>query len=64
LAVIILSIIIVVIEPYFGYHPKYIIDPLVNLTAYSVGSLLSPKKVYDYNVYVKDDEGKDRIMYK
>jgi hypothetical protein len=56
LTVIILSIIIVIIEPYLGYHPKYIIDPLVNLTFYSFGSIIAPKKKYDHTIYVDSND--------
>lgn len=57
LTVLILSVFIVIIEPYIGYKPKYIIDPLINITFYSLGSLVAPKKKYDYGIYVdKDDQ--------
>jgi hypothetical protein len=29
------------IQPYFGIHSKYIVDPLIDITAYSIGSLFS-----------------------
>lgn len=42
LVVIIMSILFELIQPYFGGVPKYIINPLINITGYAVGSIMSP----------------------
>lgn len=44
LAVIIISIIFELIQPYLGNGSRYIINPLVSITGYTIGSLISPKQ--------------------
>lgn len=41
LAVIVISILFELAQPYFGNRSRYIINPLVNITGYGLGSLLS-----------------------
>jgi hypothetical protein len=50
LVIVVISVLIELIEPMAGYQPKYIIDPVTNLTGYTLGSLMSPKnnKNLDY----------------
>lgn len=44
ITVILFSIIYEMSQPLFGMNPKYIINPLINITAYTFGSLISVKK--------------------
>lgn len=39
-----IAIIIQFVQPFFGIHSKYIIDPLLDITFYSIGSLVSDTK--------------------
>ena len=41
LAVVVISILFELVQPYFGNKSRYIINPLVNITGYSLGSLFS-----------------------
>lgn len=61
LTVIIVSIVFELLQPYLGNGSRYLINPLVNLTGYSVGSVLSryfqsnsQSKCYNakYSIYV------------
>ena len=52
LAIITISIILEVVQPFIGNNPRYIINPLVSLTGYAFGSIIgtstkSFKKKYD-----------------
>jgi hypothetical protein len=49
--VIIISIIYEIAQPWFGNQPKYIINPLISLTGYAIGSSLSPQKNHRENYY-------------
>lgn len=40
----IISIATQFIQPHFGIHSKYIIDPLINITMYSIGSIVGKTK--------------------
>lgn len=44
LFVFIITFIYEIIKPSFGMKSKIIINPLINITAYSLGSIISPKK--------------------
>ncbi|XWV25250.1 hypothetical protein QJ856_gp0522 [Tupanvirus deep ocean] len=41
LAVIVISIIFEIVQPYLGNKARYILNPLINLTGYAIGSILS-----------------------
>ncbi|ANB50500.1 hypothetical protein [Powai lake megavirus] len=41
--IIIISVVIEIIKPFFGITPRYIIAPLLNITGYILGSSLKPK---------------------
>ena len=41
LIVIIVSVVFEILQPYFGNNARYIINPLVNITGYGIGSLMS-----------------------
>ncbi|AUV58325.1 hypothetical protein mvi_353 [Megavirus vitis] len=40
--IIIISVVIEIIKPFFGITPRYIIAPLLNITGYILGSSLKP----------------------
>jgi hypothetical protein len=44
-AIIVISIIFEIIQPYLGNKPRYIINPLINITTYAIGSILSNRMV-------------------
>lgn len=46
LAIIIISIVFELVQPYLGNRARYIVNPLVNLTGYGIGSVLSKKKSF------------------
>ena len=51
-AIIIISIIIEIAKPFFGYRSKYVVNPIINFTGYLIGSALSHqcnKKQITYN---------------
>jgi len=61
LTVVIISIVFELFQPYLGNGSRYLINPLVNLTGYSIGSIInksfqsnSQSKCYDakYSIYV------------
>jgi len=57
ITIIVISIIYEIIQPYLGNQPRYIINPLINLTGYSLGSVASKKFSNfreKYQVIVKD----------
>jgi hypothetical protein len=58
LLIILISIIFEMIQPYFGNSSRYIINPLVNLTGYAMGSILSPRHDYreKYKVFTSSQE--------
>lgn len=49
LLIIIVSIAFEIVKPMFGSNAKLIVDPLINLTGYAIGSMLSPKKTTSMN---------------
>lgn len=52
LAILIIAVIYEMIKPYVNLRAKYIINPLLNFTAYSLGSLLSQNKHYEEKYHV------------
>lgn len=55
LFIVIVSIIFELAKPYFGDNARYIINPLVNLTGYAIGSAINKKlneRKEKYNVFV------------
>src|SRR5947207_2941211 len=44
IAIILISIVYEIIQSFIGNQPRYILNPLISITAYSIGSLLSPYK--------------------
>ncbi|BCS83038.1 hypothetical protein QLL95_gp1085 [Cotonvirus japonicus] len=44
LLIVMIIIILEIIKPFFGFKPKYIINPLLNVTGYAFGSFLSQTK--------------------
>ncbi len=46
--VILFSILYEIVKAYFGQETRFIINPLVNITAYTIGSLISPYKTNNY----------------
>jgi hypothetical protein len=58
LLIIILIIILEFVEPMFGRDSNFVIHPLVNISGYAIGSLLSPSKRKNYKekyqVLIKD----------
>lgn len=53
LFIIVIAILIELAKPLFHYQPKYIINPLISITGYAIGSLLSHHRFKDkYRVFV------------
>jgi len=53
IVILVISVLIELVEPMAGYQPKYIIDPAVNLSGYTLGSLLSPKNNKNLDHFVR-----------
>lgn len=41
LIIIVISVVLEILQPYFGNSSRYIINPLVNITGYAIGSLVN-----------------------
>jgi len=42
LLIFVISIVFEIIQPYLGNNARYILNPLINMTGYTIGSILSP----------------------
>ena len=55
LVILIISIILEFIQPYLGNNARYIINPLINLTGYTLGSIMNSNSRYfkeKYQIFV------------
>ena len=61
LLTIIISIIFEIAQPYFGYESNYIMGPILNLTSYSIGSMISFPEEYNQEKYKEKYQVLERV---